>query len=231
MNSHLEKFKKSMQRNNIDAYLIFYNDPHLNEYLPEHWEIIPYLSGFTGSSATLIVTKDLSGLWTDSRYFIQAEKELKNSNIQLFKLGEENTPSIYKFILSKLNNNDILGINSLCSSISQVKNLERKLISEKIQLKDIDLTADIRKNLPPISKNKIFQHPLKYSGKDFKSKLNTLRDIMYKHQITHHVIGSLDDIAWLFNLRGSDISCNPVFYSYALITIDNVILFIDQDKI
>ncbi|RTJ11239.1 aminopeptidase P family protein [Campylobacter jejuni] len=222
----IEKIRSLMIKNNINIYLILNSDPHLNEYIPKFYQSREFLSGFTGSAGTLIITLKEAFLWTDGRYFIQAEKELKNSNIILQKQSINNT--FMFFLNNNLNSKDILAIDFTTLPLNLKLELENNC---KASLKDIDLVSQIWDNRPKLPKNKIYEHELKFATRSRKEKLKLVRDEMQNLKIQYHLISSLDDIAWITNLRGSDIEFNPVFLSHLLITQKHALLFIDKDKI
>ncbi|MRT94071.1 aminopeptidase P family protein [Ancylomarina sp. 16SWW S1-10-2] len=221
-----------MEEKEIDAYIITSSDPHMSEYVPEHWKSRQWISGFTGSAGTVVITNKKAGLWTDSRYFLQAEKQLEGSGIELFKMGTPGVPTHYQWLLSELELEANIGFNGTCFSIAQAKELKNALANLSIHTCDEeDLINVIWTDRPSLPKNKIFEHAVEFAGKSRKEKLASIRDIMHKLDATHHFIGSLDDIAWVFNLRGQDIDFNPVAIAYALINKETCCLYLDQSKL
>lgn len=209
--------------NNLDGYLILSADCHLNEYLPEHFKIREFLSGFDGSYAVLLILKHKAYLWTDGRYYLQAEKQLKDSGIILQKQNKENT---YLSFL-KEQKNFVLGIDFRLLAI----NIKEELEKINIKLVDIDLISNIWENRATLPKQKVFIHDIKYAINSTKEKLTLIKEALKNKNCTSTFISSLDDIAYILNLRGSDIAYNPVFLSHLLITNEKSILFIDEDKI
>ncbi len=221
-----------MIEKNIHAYIITSSDPHMSEYVPEHWTSRQWLSGFTGSAGTVVVTHDKAGLWTDSRYFLQAEKQLKGSGIQLFKMGVPGVPTQYQWLLSELNQEARIGFDGTCFSVTQTNELKNALGNLSISIhEEEDLINEIWTDRPPLPKHKIFEHPVEFSGQSRSEKLNSIRKEMKKLDAKHHFVGSLDDIAWIFNLRGKDVDFNPVTVAYALINENTCSLYLDISKL
>ena len=190
------------------------------------------MSGFTGSAGTLIISMDEAGLWTDGRYFIQAEQELKDSGIKLFKMGEEGVPTIEEYLLEKLPKNSTLGFDGRVMSVKEGQSLANKLAFKGINIEyKYDLVNDIWEDRCSLPTEKAFLLGTEYSGESFSDKLSRIRAVMKEKKATTHILASLDDIAWLFNIRGRDVKSNPVVLSYAVISIDSVYLFIDKNKI
>ncbi|MDY3000216.1 MAG: aminopeptidase P family protein, partial [Romboutsia timonensis] len=185
-----------------------------------------------GSAGTLIISMDEAGLWTDGRYFIQAENELKDSGIKLFKMGEEGVPTIEEYLLEKLPKNSTLGFDGRVMSVKEGQSLANKLAFKGINIEyKYDLVNDIWEDRCSLPTEKAFLLGTEYSGESFSDKLSRIRAVMKEKKATTHILASLDDIAWLFNIRGRDVKSNPVVLSYAVITIDSVYLFIDKNKI
>ncbi|WP_416365226.1 aminopeptidase P family protein [Paraclostridium ghonii] len=228
----LENLRKYMGEYKIDAYIIPSSDNHQSEYVGDYFKSRAYISGFTGSAGTLIVTMDEAGLWTDGRYFIQAENQLKNTGIKLFKMGEEGVPTTQEYLCDKLDKESTLGFDGRLISANEGKNLEEKLKEKNVSIKyEYDLVDKVWNDRPSLSKEKAFLLKVKYSGETFSSKLKRLREKMKEKNATTHIIATLDDIAWLFNIRGRDVKYTPVVLSYAIITLDEVYLFIDENKL
>lgn len=228
----LQCLRDLMDKNKIDAYIIPTQDFHESEYVSEYFMTRKYMSGFTGSSGTLIVTMEESGLWTDGRYFIQAAKQLEGSTITLYKMGEEGVPTTIEFLKEKLSQNNIIGFDGRVISSNYGFELKEKLKNKNISIVyDKDLVDQIWDDRPVLSKEAAFLLDVKYAGKSFADKLQDLRDKIKEKGATSHIISTLDDIAWLFNIRGNDIPYNPVVLAYALITLDKVFLFLDRDKL
>ena len=232
MRGRLESLRKYMGEYKIDAYIIPSSDNHQSEYVGDYFKSRAYISGFTGSAGTLVVTMDEAGLWTDGRYFIQAENQLKNTGIKLFKMGEEGVPTTQEFICDKLSKGSTLGFDGRLISANEGKSLEEKLKEKNVSIKyEYDLVDKVWNDRPSLSKEKAFLLKVNYAGETFSSKLERLRETMKEKNVTSHIITTLDDIAWLFNIRGRDVKYTPVVLSYAIITLDEVYLFIDESKL
>ncbi|CEN74933.1 M24 family peptidase [[Clostridium] sordellii] len=228
----LAKLREYMSEKNIDAYIIPSSDNHQSEYVGDHFKCREFISGFTGSAGTVVVTMEEAGLWTDGRYFIQAEKELEGSTIKLFKMGEEGVPTTEEYLYESLKEGETLGFDGRVICAKEGINLEKKLAKKNIKIVyDYDLVGMIWNDRPDLSTAKAFLLDVKYAGETFSSKLNRVRESMKEKNANVHVITTLDDIAWLFNIRGGDVKFNPVVLSYALITLDKVYLFLDKSKL
>jgi Xaa-Pro aminopeptidase len=222
--------REEMQKNNVDAFIVYSADPHMSEYLPEEWQERAWLSGFRGSAGFVVITKDKAGLWTDGRYFTQAPIELAGSGIDLFKDGMEGTPNYIDWIISEIPANGKVAVNALTTSHSNWELLYQKLNAKNLTLVDSPLLKEVWKERGTPSKNPIFVHPLNRAGKSVTDKISAIRQKMEEQEVTVHVISSLDDVAWTLNLRGSDVESNPVFLGYILITKNDAILFTDLEK-
>ncbi|WP_312076463.1 aminopeptidase P family protein [Chryseobacterium sp.] len=222
--------REEMQKNNVDAFIVYSADPHMSEYLPQGWQERAWLSGFLGSAGFVVITKDKAGLWTDGRYFTQAPIELAGSGIDLFKDGMEGTPHYIDWIISEIPQNGKVAVNALATSHANWQLLEEKLGAKNIQLSDSPLLKEVWKERGTPSKNPIFVHPEKWAGKSVVNKIADIRQKMEDPEAGVHIISSLDDVAWTLNLRGSDVEANPVFLGYIIITKNDAILFTDLEK-
>lgn len=230
--SRLSELRKQMNEKNIYAYIVPSSDNHQSEYVGDYFKSRQFISGFTGSAGTVIVTQEEAGLWTDGRYFIQAEKELEESGIKLFKMGEEGVPTTDEYLYSAIPQDKILGFDGRVVCAKEGISLADKLAKKNINIVyEYDLIENIWENRPALSDNKAFLLDVRYVGETFSSKLARLRKKMEEKNVTNHVITTLEDIAWLFNIRGRDVKFNPVVLSYALITLDKVYLFVDENKL
>jgi len=223
--------REEMQKNNVDAFIVYSADPHMSEYLPEEWQERAWLSGFLGSAGFVVVTKDKAGLWTDGRYFTQAPIELAGSGIDLFKDGMEGTPHYIDWIISEIPANGKVAVNALATSHANWELLTQKLNAKNITLEDLPLLKEIWKDRGTPSKNPIYVHPVERAGKSVVDKIAAIRQKMEDIEATVHIISSLDDVAWTLNLRGSDVESNPVFLGYIVITKNDAKLFTDLDKL
>ncbi|BBE31669.1 Xaa-Pro aminopeptidase [Tepiditoga spiralis] len=230
INERIKKLRMLMKKNNIQAYIIPTSDYHQSEYVADFFKSRAWISGFTGSAGIVVITKESSGLWTDGRYFIQAEKQLKNSEIKLFKMNEPEVPTYEEWLLKELKEGDTIGFDAKCFSIEQVKKLKDKIKYKKLKVyAEKDLINEIWINRPKLPQENIFIHNIKYAGKSFKEKLIEVKRNM--KDFDYYILSSLDDIAWLFNLRGNDVKNNPVFLAYSIISKEETYLFIDKNKL
>ncbi len=228
----LSALRSLMSKNNIDAYVIPMTDPHMSEYVASHWHSIDWFSGFSGSTANVVVTQNFAGLWTDSRYFIQAETQLKESGIELVKLKIPHTPEYINWLNKKLAPNSVVGFDGKIFSVGIAQAMKTTFERKNITLNaSFDFISDLWTDRPEIPTNKVFEHDVKYAGQSRTQKIATLREKMKEQNLNYHLLSSLDDIAWLFNLRGSDISYNPLFISFALVSQTTAILFVDAKKL
>ncbi|WP_374461931.1 aminopeptidase P family protein [Chryseobacterium taeanense] len=223
--------REEMQKNNVDAFIVYSADPHMSEYLPEEWQERAWLSGFLGSAGFVVITKDKAGLWTDGRYFTQAAIELEGSGIELFKEGMEGTPNYIDWIISEIPAEGRVAVNALATSHANWELLTEKLNAKNKTLLDLPLLDLIWKERGTPSKNPIFVHPIERAGKSVAEKIAAIRQKMESMEATVHVISSLDDVAWTLNLRGSDVQSNPVFLGYIIITKNDAKLFTDLEKL
>lgn len=229
MNDRLKNLRLLMKEKKIDIYLVPTADFHQSEYVGEYFKCRNFLSGFTGSAGTLVVTLEEAGLWTDGRYFIQAEKELKNSSVELYRMGEENVPTVSEFIKERISNGQTLGFDGRVVSFERGEELE-EIVKDKnaFLVFEEDLVDQIWKDRPELSHENAFIIEEKFSGMPTKNKIEAVRNALKGENAEIHVLTSLDDIAWLFNIRGNDVECNPVVLSYAVITMDKAIIFLNE---
>lgn len=228
----LAEIRDLMQAQGLTAYIIPNTDPHQGEYIAPHWQIISWLSGFTGSAGTIVITADFAGVWTDSRYFIQAESQLANFDFDLMKLRVPHSPEYIGWICDKLPEGATIGVDARLFPMTQIAAMEQRFAGGGIALKSgHDLIAPIWADRPDLPTATIYVHQAAYAGKSRIEKLATIRAEMQDRGANLHLVSALDDIAWMFNLRGSDISYNPVIICYALIGLDSATLFIDLPKV
>lgn len=224
--------RQFMREKGLSAFIIPTTDPHLSEYPAAHWESREWISGFTGSAGTVVITMEKAGLWTDSRYFLQAAHELKDSSIKLFREGLPETPTLDDWLIEELNNGQTIGIDGEVYAAKAAQNLIQKLNVKGIQLtSDYDPFATIWQNRPEIPNNPVFILPEKYTGETTQSKIKRICQQLEKEGAESLIVATLDTIAWIFNIRGNDIKCNPVAVSYAYISEKESVLFINPAKI
>lgn len=230
--NNLEALRGAMKNNQMDYYIIPSADAHQSEYVPEYYKGRAYVSGFSGSAGTLVVGTNKAYLWTDGRYFIQAEKQLKGTGIELMKMATSGYPTIEEWLKDNVKNGEVLAFDGSTISANQYKSYNKIADENKFEIKmDKDLLEEVWKDRPELSKEQIFIHETKYCGKSTKEKLEEVRREMKTLGGENYVITSLDDIAWLFNIRGNDIAYNPVGLAYALVNNNNAILYIDSIKV
>ncbi len=221
-----------MKQHDLNAYIIPSTDPHQGEYIAEHWQTREWFSGFTGSTGNVVITHDFAGLWTDSRYFIQAQEELKGSGIELVKLKIPHTPEYIDWLVEKLPAGSKVGFDGKVVAAQLAMMMKKAFEPHQIQIdSQHDLPGMIWEDRPGLPQQPVFEHDEKMAGKSRWEKLAMVREQMKARHADFHLLTSLDDIAWLFNLRGSDVQFNPVFLSYAVITPSESLLFIDEKKI
>ena len=232
ISNRISALRKIMEEKQIDAYIIPSADNHQSEYVGEYFKARRFMSGFTGSAGTLVITKEQAGLWTDGRYFIQAENQLSGSGIDLFKMGEEGVPTVEDFIKEKTPVGGSLGFDGRLISALEGLDLARALKEKNVTIKyEYDLVDMIWEDRPALSEESAFALDVKYAGEGFESKINRIRDVMRKNNASMHVVTTLDEVAWIFNIRGNDVSYTPVVLAYAIITLDKAYLFIDENKL
>lgn len=225
----IKAFQKELKKAGLDAYIVLSSDPHSSEYLPEYWKDRVFLSGFKGSVGTLIITQSKAHLFVDGRYILQAQNELKGTDIDL---SFQNTAQFYTSWLSKqLSQNAKVGINTRVLSLSIKKTIKKTLKTKNIILKHSNIVDRIYINRPSLPSEKIYEHKSIFCGLSRVEKLKLIRERMNALNATHHLICSLDDIAWISNLRGSDVNYNPVFLSFLLISKNEAYLFVESSKI
>ncbi|MFK0570298.1 aminopeptidase P family protein [Endozoicomonas sp.] len=228
----INDLRRAMAKHGIDAWIIPSSDAHNSEYVARHWEGRAWLSGFTGSAGTVVVTRDKAALWTDGRYFIQAAEQLAGSGITLMKDGQPGVPAMADWVAKEVKKQGVVGFDGAVLTLGTTRNLEKKLADKTISLKgDNDLLKEIWANRPELPAEPVFLHDAFYAGKSLMDKVAEVREALTERKATELLITTLDDIAWLFNLRGSDIECNPVFLAYALISQESITLFTNKSRI
>lgn len=228
----LAALRAEMQAAGISATIIPQTDPHQSEYISDHWQIRRWLSGFTGSAGSLVVTTDKALLWTDSRYFIQAADQLSDTEIILMKDGLIDTPSISTYLAANLNSGAIVGINGMVFSTLETATMRQALASAGISIDDTFNPIDrIWEDRPALPEGKAFVHELKYAGEDTASKISTVLANTKAQGATSVFISALDEIAWTLNIRCNDVEFNPVATSFLYLSPNGSTLFIDPVKI
>jgi Xaa-Pro aminopeptidase len=227
----LARARELMRREDIDAWLVPSADPHLSEYLPAYWQGRQWVSGFHGSVGTLIVTQDFAGLWADSRYWEQAAKELAGSGIELVKL-QPGQPGPLEWLAEQAKADSVVAVDGAVLAVASSRTLASNLHTRGARLRtDLDLLTELWNDRPGLPMQAIYEHAAPQATQSRPEKLTLLRGVMAERGADWHFLATLDDIAWLFNLRGSDVSYNPVFISFALIGPNSVNLFVAPEKV
>lgn len=228
VNERIQKLRDIMKEKNIDAYYIPTSDFHNSEYVSDYFKTRAYMSNFYGSAGFLLITQKEACLWTDARYFIIAANAIKDNEVKLMKMFEPNVPTLDEYIESHLDEIHTLGFDGRVVSANQMKHFKDRF---DINFKcDEDLVDLFWTDRPELSKNKAFFMSEEYAGKSTNDKLKDIRHVMKENKADVHVLSTLDDIAWLMNMRGMDVHCCPVVLSYAVIFMDKVALFMDESK-
>ncbi len=228
----LEKLRELMRIQQIDAFVVMSADPHMSEYLPDYWKARQWLSGFSGSVGTLVVTQNFAGLWADGRYWVQAEQQLAGTGFQLQKLTSDETSTHLAWIEKNLPTSSVISVNGQTLSIQQFKALEHtaRVHSYKLETQK-DLVGEIWLDRPELPSEKIHLMPEGLNALSRKEKIQAIRETLHSKNIAGHFISSLDDIAWVLNARGQDVEYNPVFLSHFYINTEQAVLFIDSSKL
>lgn len=237
INQRLEKLREVMRREHLSAFIFPSTDAHQSEYVADHWQGRAWISGFNGSAGTAVVTMHSAALWTDSRYFIAAEEQLRGTELQLMKLKVEGTPTISDWIASELSQNEDecreVGLDGMVNSYNDTMALIsdlRKAGGITVRT-NFDPLEQIWMNRPAIPENPVEIQSLNFAGETVDDKIQRIRKALREHHADGILVSALDDIAWTLNLRGTDVHCNPVFVSYLLISSDQVSLFVNPKKI
>lgn len=232
IHKHIAALRRFLEEKNLHAFIIPSTDPHLSEYPAAHWESRVWISGFSGSAGTVVVTRDKAGLWTDSRYFLQAAQQLKGTEIELHKEGLPSTLSIEEWLIDELFEGNTVGIDGSVYGAYDAFQLTHKLNMKGLHvISDYDPFIQIWKDRPEIPKNQIFELPEKYSGMKASDKVKAILKAVEKQGANSLLVASLDTIAWMFNIRGNDVKCNPVAVCYAYVSKDETVLFINPKKL
>ena len=224
--------REAMKQHKIDAYIIPTSDPNMSEYPADCWKYREWISGFTGSAGTVIITADKAGLWTDSRYFLQASTQLEGTGIELFKMMLPETPTIPEFLTHELKEGQTVGLNGETYSLADARSLEKALAEKEIKLNtNASLIDPIWKERPAIPEAPMFEMPIELSGKSTEDKLIDINKMLHKAGADCTILSALDEVAWTFNIRGTDVAYNPVVISYAFVSEKESVLFVNPKKI
>lgn len=228
----IAKLRAFMAEKNMDVYMVPSADNHQSEYVGEYFKSREFITGFTGSAGTAVITKDKAGMWTDGRYFLQAEIELKDTGVELFRMGNPGVPTVDEYIADVIPEGGTLGFDGRVVAMGEGQELAQMLAAKNAKINyDFDLIDDVWTDRPALSTEKAFHLDVKYTGEDTASKLARIRKEMDKVGANVHVITSLDDVCWTFNFRGNDVAYSPLVLSYTIIYKDHVDLFVDESKL
>lgn len=222
----IKDFQNLLKEKNIDYYIVPTDDDHQSENVGAYYQTRAYLSGFNGSAGTLLVTQDSAYLWTDGRYFIQAAQQLKDG-ITLMKMGQKGVPTLLEFLIQNIKENDVVAFDGQTMNCQFIFNLENELECS-IQVKSLDLFKDFWNDRPPRSCQKAYLYDIQYCGLSVHEKIEIIQEYMKENDCDSHIITTLDDIAWIFNLRGADIPCSPTALAFALITLNKSYLYLQE---
>ena len=235
MNPHSERLsllRVAMKDGNIDIYIIPSTDPHLGEYIPDHWRIIAWLTGFTGSAATVIITDSFAGLWTDSRYFIQAENQLTGTGFVLMKPLLPENKDFIEWLVDNFNTGGKIAFDGRTLSIVSMRKIEKALEGRNVLFDiDCDLISGLWTDRPSMPLSVVFDHSVVFCGKERSLKIAEVREQMRKQNVNYHLLTSIDDIMWLLNVRGNDVKYSPLLTSFVIVGQEQILLFTDENKI
>ena len=232
MREELCRLRKRMQEESVDAYLIMTDDFHGSEYVGDYFKSREYISGFTGSAGTLLVKRDCAGLWTDGRYFLQAETQLAGSGITLFRSGQPGVPDLEDYLVEQMADGQTLGFDGRCVMAGYARKLRERLEQKRIRMRnDLDLVGDVWTDRPALSKEPVWQLVERYAGTGVKDKLAEVRQLLPKKKADWFLLASLEDICWLLNVRGNDVACTPVVLSYLMMSRDQVFWYVQREAV
>ena len=232
MREELCCLRERMQKESVNAYLIMTDDFHGSEYVGDYFKSREYISGFTGSAGTLLVRKDCAGLWTDGRYFLQAETQLAGSGITLFRSGQPGVPDLEDYLVEQLADGQTLGFDGRCVMAGYARKLRERLEQKGVRIRnDLDLVGDVWPDRPALSKEPVWPLAERYAGIGVKDKLAEVRQILHKKKADWFLLASLEDICWLLNVRGNDVACTPVVLSYLMMGRDQVFWYVQREAV
>ncbi len=228
----LSALRAAMLEKDIDAYIIPSSDPHLGEYIPDHWRIILWLTGFTGSAAIVVVTGSFAGLWTDSRYFLQAENQIYGSGFSLMKPDSSSSKDFNGWITENIDDGSSIALDGRIFSVAGIRKLKQLSEARKFLFDfDCDLISGLWNDRPLMPQSVAFDHSTIFCGKERSAKIAEVREQMKMMGVDYHLLTSLDDIMWLLNIRGKDLKYSPLLISYAIINDIQILFFADENKI
>lgn len=229
--NRIELLRNAMKQSGVAACIVPGTDPHASEYIAEYWKEREWISGFDGSAGTVAFTLDKAGLWTDSRYFLQGEEQLQGSGIALMKQGLSDTPELISWLCDELKPGEKVAVNAQMFSVNAYTAMKNELAASGLQLVAMDLMDEVWKDRSPLPSEPFFVFDESCSGQSAKDKLSILRAELKKLHADTFVLSALDDIAWLFNVRGRDVAYNPVVIAYSIVSSENATLYIDSRKL
>lgn len=224
----VEALRERMARRGLEAYIVPSSDPHQSEYLSEYDKTRQFISGFTGSAGTAVITRTECGLWTDGRYFLQAEQELKNTPFKLYRMGTDDL-TVEEFLKKNVSPFGRIGFDGMCMALSTYRELS-KTMGNRLLITDVDYIAEIWRDRPTPPAGRVFAYDEKYCGRSVAEKLGILRYMMRDRELDYTFIGAPEDVCYLFNIRGNDVASTPVVLSYALVSENEALLFVDSSK-
>lgn len=229
---NLQQLRALMEECQLDAYIVPAADPHQSEYVCAHWKCREWVSGFTGSAGSAAILREAAGLWTDGRYFIQAEKELQDTGLDLFRMRMPEVPTLIDWVFENVPEGSAVGIDGRQLTVAQATEWQKKLEKKNIRLvTDCDLVGTLWTDRPPAPDAPVTLHGIEYTGSSTLEKLTEIRTAMAEKDAEHYLVSSLYDIAWLFNIRGGDIPHCPAVMAYALVSAEEALLFVDEAKL
>jgi|WetSurMetagenome_2_1015567.scaffolds.fasta_scaffold00083_15 Xaa-Pro aminopeptidase len=235
MNTFSEKLsllRAAMREKNIDYYIIPSTDPHLGEYVPDHWRIIKWITGFSGSAGTVLISESFAGLWTDSRYFLQAENQLEGSGFVLIRPSSAESQDFINWIANKISPGSKIALDGRIFSVDRIRKLLKQLDNKNCSLdKTVDLISDLWPDRPEMPLSTAFDHSPSFCGKERIVKIGEVREEMRLSGLDYQLLTSPEDIMWILNIRGKDFKYSPLLLSYAIIDLTQILLFIDESKI
>lgn len=231
INNRLNKLRTAMQKQGVAAYIVPGTDPHAGEYFADYWKERDWISGFDGSAGTAVITKDKACVWVDSRYYIQADVQLKDTGFVAMKMGLPETPDMLNWIAAGLQSGDRVGVNPLLFSVNAFLSMRNQLSLNGIELVQTDLIQPIWEDRPALPEQKIFVYDVAFAGQTCLEKIALLRQKIKEAHADVFVLNTLDDIAWLFNIRGKDVTYNPVATAYALVDDTEAVIYISPEKL
>lgn len=228
----ISRLRALMEEKGLDAYIIPSADNHQSEYVGEHFKARAYMTGFTGSAGTAVITKEKAGLWTDGRYFIQAELQLQDTGIELFRIGNPGVPTVPEFLEAEMPLDGKLGFDGRLIALQEGEGYVKQLSHKNVSVEySYDLVDMVWENRPQLAAEPVFMLDERYSGESRASKLGRIRDAMREAGATRHVLTTLDDTAWLLNIRGNDVMYSPLVLCYAVVEMDKACLFIEESRL